>query len=216
MIPYRLDPANGYELKYAIRSMVKHFKDMTGVLLIGDRPTWYQGEHIHAQDYRGYPSRKEYSMVQKILLCPYEDFLLTQDDVFAMRDFDSTLPNYYSGTLAEVKVHGRYHRRVRAVMGIYPEGMFYDIHCPMVINRDKFREANNVDWLTTEFLQKSLYGNFIGGGSQMADCKIRNAPEPGQPLVIPDAPFFSTDDQSGTHKLINFDTLYPDASQYEK
>lgn len=188
--------------------MVKHFRDLTGVLLIGDKPGWYTGEHISARDYNGYPARKEFSIVQKILKCPYPDFLLTQDDVYAAQDFDSTIPNYHSGLLSAARVHGRYQRRVRAVMEIYPPGNFYDIHCPMVVNREKYHEANKVPWDQKEYLQKSLYGNFVGGGELMADCKVRD----GNESIT--APFFSTDDL--TAKFVNLEEMYPIKSNFEK
>lgn len=208
VIPYTRDIHNGWELQHAIRSMVKHFKDMTGVLLIGDRPGWFTGEHIPARDYNGYPARKEFSIVQKILKCPYDDFLLTQDDVYANQDFDATIPNYHNGLLSAARVHGRYQRRVRAVMELYPNGMFYDIHCPMVVNRDKYHEANaQADWAAKEYLQKSLYGNFVGGGELLPDCKVRD----GNESIT--APFFSTDDL--TAKFVNLEEMYPEKSEYE-
>ena len=202
IIPYRLDPNNGFELRYAIRSMVKHFKPLSGVVLIGDKPDWYQGEHTPATD----TGAKEWNIVNKILLSPYEDFLYSNDDFFATQDFSTDLPNYYSTELRAARVHGKYINRVLNVMDIYPDGLFYDIHTPMVINLTKYREANNLPQ-TKEYLCKSLYGNFIGGGVQLPDNKIRNG------KLIPPGPFFSTNDR--TCKMINLNELYPDASEYE-
>ena len=202
VIPYRSCPNNGYELKYAIRSMVKHFKPLSGVVLIGDKPGWYCGEHIPAAD----TGAKEWNIVNKILLSPYEDFLYSNDDFFAAQDFDETLPNYYSTTLREARVHGKYVGRVINCRSVYPDGLFYDIHTPMVINLTKYREANNLPQ-TKEYLCKSLYGNFIGGGVQLPDNKIRNG------KLIPPGSFFSTNDR--TCKMINLNELYPEKSDYE-
>lgn len=204
VIPYRLDINNGYELRYAIRSMVKYFTPLSGVVLIGDKPKWYNGEHIQCQDNSPF---KERNIVNKILGSPYEDFLFSNDDIFALKPFDETLPNYYSGTLTDAKVHGKYILRRDAVKSVYPDGMFYDIHTPMVINLTKYREANNVDWEHKEYLCKSLYGNFIGGGVQLDDCKIRTG------NAIPDEPFFSTSDRNA--KMIKLQELYPIKSDYE-
>ena len=68
LIPYRRCPNNGLELRYAIRSMVRHFKPLSGVVLIGDKPNWYCGEHIPATD----TGAKEWNIVNKILSSPYE------------------------------------------------------------------------------------------------------------------------------------------------
>lgn len=194
----------GLELRYAIRSMVKHFKPLSGVCIIGDKPTWYCGEHIQAGDNT---ERKEFNIVSKILLSPYEDFLLTNDDIFAQQDFDETLPNYYNGPLKDAVCYGKYNLRRNNVMSIYPDGLFYDIHTPMIINLTKYKEANNVNWVQYEYLQKSLYGNFIGGGELLPDCKLRSAGP------IPKVPFFSTNERSA--KLINLQLLYPKQSEYE-
>ena len=70
--------------------MVKHFKGMSGVVLIGDKPDWYCGEHIPAAD----TGAKEWNIVKKILLSPYEDFIYSNEDFLAPQDFDETLPNY--------------------------------------------------------------------------------------------------------------------------
>ena len=182
--------------------MVNHFKPLSGVVLIGDKPGWYKGEHIPSTD----TGAKEWNIVNKILLSPYEDFLYSNDDYFATEDFSTDLPNYYSTTLREARVHGKYVGRVINCRSVYPDGLFYDIHTPMVINLTKYREANNLPQ-TKEYLCKSLYGNFIGGGVQLPDNKIRNG------KLIPPGPFFSTNER--TAKLINLPELYPVKSDYE-
>lgn len=204
VIPYRHDQnREGYELRYAIRSMVKYFKPLSGVVLIGDKPDWFKGEYIEAKD----GMRKEWNIVSKILSCPYEDFLYSNDDYFATEGFDETLPNYYSGPLSSAQVFGKYTIRRNNVMKVYPDGMFYDIHVPMIINLEKYKEANNVEWNKYEYLCKSLYGNFVGGGQQMVDCKIRAGAK------LPEGWFFSTNDR--TARLVTLPELFPDASQYE-
>jgi len=204
VIPYRNCINNGLELRYAIRALVKYFKPLSGICIIGELPYWYRGEFIEMADTK---DRKEFSIMSKIAKSPYEDFLYCTDDTFATQPFDETLPNLYSSTLKDATVWGRYIGRRDNTMAVYPDGLFYDIHTPMVINREKFRQAHDVNWVEKEYLSKSMYGNFIGGGVMMQDCKIRKR---GQMF----SPFFSTNEQ--TAKFINFDELYPDASEYEK
>lgn len=176
---------------------------MTGVLLIGDKPKWYNGEHIQMADV----DRKEYSIMLKIKSCPYEDFLFSNDDIFALQDFDHTIPNYYSSTLAAATVYGKYVQRRDNCLTVYPKGLFYDIHAPMVVNRDQYAVANNVDWDKRDYLCKSLYGNYIGVGELLPDCKLRKSGP------VPDVPFFSTSNY--TSRLIPLQNMYPDASEYE-
>lgn len=202
--PYRHSETD--ELKYSIRSMVKHFKDMTGVCVIGDCPEWYTGEHIPAKDI---PGRKESSIVNKILLAPYENFLLCNDDIYALQDFDDALPLYYSQPLNETIRHGKYAHRVDNTRKLYPSGMMYDIHTPMVVNFRSFHAAHvGCDWGNKEYLCKSIYGNYIGGGEPLRDCKVREGKK------IPEGvPFFSTNDR--TAGMINLNELYPVKSEYE-
>lgn len=206
LIPYRNDVNNGHELRYAIRSMVKYFTGFTGVVIIGDKPHWYKGEHIPANDK---PGRKEWSIVSKVLMAPCEQFLLSNDDVFALAPFGTDLPNYYSGPLTTAVVHGKYIARRDAVRTLYPDGMFYDVHTPMVIHLPSYHYANSkADWVSRDYLCKSVYGNYVGVGELLADCKVRHGKD------IPAGPFFSTNDR--TAQMIDFNKLYPDASQYEK
>lgn len=207
-IPYKNDGNNGLELKYSIRSMVKHFRDMTGVLLIGEKPDWYIGEHIPATDQVG---KKEWNIVSKVLLCPHENFLFSFDDVFALKDFDSTLPLYYSGTLKENKAFGQYVARNANVLSMYPDGLFYDVHTPHVINRELYHKCQPLDWNERQYLCKSIYGNFVGGGVQYEDYKIRSITDIN---IDTSKQFFSTSNYLA--ERIVFEELYPEPSQYEK
>jgi hypothetical protein len=205
-IPYKSDGRDGRELKYCIRSMQKHFATLSGVLLIGDLPSWYTGDYLPASDI---PGRKEWSIVSKILQCPYDRFLICSDDVFALADFDESLPMYYSGPLAKVPAHGQYAKRVANTRLIYPNGLMYDIHQPMIIDRALYHAAHNIPWHEREYLNKSIYGNFVGGGVQLDDYKIRTREQ-----VDMTRPFFSTNDR--TAKYVRFDDIYPEKSRYEK
>jgi hypothetical protein len=200
-IPYRDDGNDGYELRYAIRSMKKYFTQLSGVLLIGDRPTWYIGKHFYEPDHR---SRKAYSIYRKILAVPYDTFLFSNDDIFATQPFDPP-PLYYTGPLKTAIAHGIHKNRFILTSQLLPDGLSYDLHVPMVIDRDKFETACNVDW-SKEYLYRSIYGNYIGGGVQMNDPKIRNG-------VLQPGPFFSTDERSA--KIINLEDMFPERSIYE-
>lgn len=205
VIPYRNDQRGGHELRYAIRSMQKHFKNLDGVLLIGDLPGWFTGDYLPASD----TPRKEFSIVSKILQCPYDNFLLSSDDIFAMHDFDETLPRYYSTTLKMAPVYGKYVHRRNNTMQIYPDGLMYDCHKPMVINRDLYAKAHDIPWNEREYLNKSIYGNFVGGGVQLDDYKLRT-----REVVDTTRPFFSTNER--TAKYVRFQDMWPTPSKYEK
>ncbi len=205
LYPYRHSDTD--ELRYSIRSMVRHFKGLSGVIVIGDCPPWYTGTHIAASDTIG---RKEWSIVSKVLLSPAQQFVVCSDDVYAREDLDASLPMYYSEPLRTVKRYGRYAERVANTLAIHPGGLMFDIHTPMVIDYEKFSEAHALcDWSEKEYLCKSVYANHVEGRKvQLPDCKIRKG------STIPDLPFFSTSDQ--TFHNVPLSKLYPDASPWEK
>jgi hypothetical protein len=212
VIPYRHDQANGLELRFALRSMAKHFKGMTGVLLIGEKPPWYRGDYLQAQDV---PGKKEYSIYRKILLCPDPVFMLSGDDIFALKDFSSDLPLMYNDRLDKVKKWGRYVERYQNVQQLYPDGLNFDIHRPMPINLHEFQQANApADWENKEYLQKSVYGNYVnglrGGAVQADDYKFRR---PSDFHVQIDRDFFSTSDYLA--RRVGLEKLFPDPSPYE-
>jgi hypothetical protein len=208
VIPYTDDGADGYELKYAIRSMVKHYLHMTGVLLIGDKPTWYTGDHIPFKDIHG---RKEWSIVTKILQAPYGHFLLSNDDIMAQHDFD-TLPLYHAGPIPGYPAYDLYLERRNNVHALFPDGLFYDVHTPMPVIREIYHECQPDDWDKKEYLQKSIYGNTIGGGELIYDNKLRGV-HPGF-KIDPSHPFFSTSNR--TVKFLPLQEMFPKPSRYER
>lgn len=196
VIPYRLDPNNGYELRYAIRSMVKHFKPLSGVVLVGDCPKWFTGEHILCADIEG---RKEYSIYNKLKQVK-GIVLYGNDDFFALQDFSTDLPNYYKGLCSEYR---GYDKKYKDLYNACPAGWLdFDCHCPMIIDTDKF------NWLAADMPIKSIYGNTNNlPGIRITDVKFTD-----KITDLTGLPFFSTKE---TCDLSILSELYPDKSKYE-
>lgn len=207
-IPYKTTPDNGLEMKYVIRSMIKHFKDMTGCFVVGDKPDWYTGPHIY---YTDIPNRKEYSIYCKLILIK-EPVLLCNDDFFALKDFRADIPNYYSGTCREklMVVTDRVYKEL--YLNCLPEWLNFDIHCPMVVDPKKF------EWDIDRPL-KTYYANQNRlPGVQLQDCKLRGDLNYGEVKErINDRPFFSTHDNAGKSGMLQvLNELYPIKSRYEQ
>ena len=206
VIPYRFDKDLGNELRYAIRSIVKHFKDFTGLVLVGDKPKWYTGYHIPARDIS---ERKEYSIYRKLMKVQ-ETVLYTNDDYFALQDFNHTLPNYYNFKCSEIKPIDKIYKDLYA--SCPGDWLNFDVHCPMVIDTTTFV------WAIDRPI-KTYYGNTHHlQGTRYADCKLRGELSYGEIMQrIKHRPFFSTHDNSttaGMAKVLN--ELYPEPSVYEK
>jgi hypothetical protein len=189
--------------------MVKHFRSMKGLILVGDKPNWYTGDWIQVRDIIG---RTEFSMYMKAMLGSNDEkFLYTTDDHYALEDFDENLPNYYSGTCKEKELnhpHGRFKRLYKNC----PEGWLnYDIHVPIVMKK--------FTWAEPDKPIKSTYANQAGvTGTELNDLKFFNGHSYDQiKSIIDGKPFFSTSPFSQNKDMMRvLLELYPEKSIYEK
>lgn len=217
VIPYRLPADGGIELRYAIRSMVKHFKPLSGVLLIGDKPEWYTGDHIPYADLKG---EKERSMQLKVLQAPDEIFLYSNDDYFAAKDFNGYLPYYYDTDCRDMAARHPIDSYRKLYNNCLPDWLNFDIHAPMVMHRNTFIASYNKMDAQTPI--KTTYGNFNGGaevrGRYLCDCKIKGEHSYEEIVyATKDRPFFSTHDSAINTDMIAFLKInYPDVSPFEK
>lgn len=213
VVPYRSDNQNGTELMFAIRSMVRYFTDMTGIVLVGDKPKWYKGDHIPYRDIAG---RVDYNMYAKLMQVRPETVLYTQDDVFALKPFDKNIPNYYNTTCGFKALHAASGRHRTQYKNCPKEWLNFDIHAPMVIDTSKFKWTGN--YLHNDTPVKSTYGNQNNlPGEYLEDCKFGNEHTYDQIKAIIDGRlFFSTDRYSmkkDMEQVLN--ELYPEKSEYE-
>lgn len=214
VIPYRICK-EGLELKYAIRSIEKHFKNLSGVLLIGDRPEWYTGDHIPLADLL---KEKERSMQTKVLQCPDKVFLYSNDDYFALEDFDYQLPHFYDTTCADMaNCHpiDSYRKMYDSCPGRW---LNFDVHTPMIMEKQRFRES--FEAMDAQTPIKTTYGNHPPEvpGWYLCDIKIRGEHSIDElRYKTKDRPFFSTHDSAVNDDLIRFfNELYPNPSKYER
>lgn len=205
VIPYRYEKDHGAELRYAIRSLVKHFKPLEEIILVGDSPDWFNGMVIPFNDIDG---RKEFSIYSKLMQVK-GNVLYSNDDYFLLQDFDESFPNYYENTCGNNRnVDKTYRTLYRACPADWID---FDIHCPMIIDTTKF-------YWDIDRPIKTYYANQNKlPGTRYADCKIRG-PQTYEDLKhrIKDRPFFSSHGNvklSGFPKLLQ--ELYPLPSKYE-
>lgn len=214
VIPYRLPQDGGIELRYAIRSMVKHFKPLSGVLLIGDKPEWYIGDHIPFADI---PGEKERSMQLKVLQAPDERFLYSNDDFFAQEDFDQFLPDYYDTYCRDLAARHPIDSYRKLYNNCLPHWKNFDVHAPMHMQSHLFKRA--FEKMDAQTPIKTTYGNFMGSWIKyLCDCKIKGEHSLEEIIYLTkDRPFFSTHNNAINADMINFlESKYPDASPYEK
>lgn len=217
VIPYTLPADGGIELRYAIRSMVKHFKPLSGVLLIGDKPEWYTGDHIPYDDI---PGNKERSMQMKVLQCPDDVFLYSNDDFFALQDFDENIPDYFDHTCVHyANVHPQNSYR-RMYVNCPQHWLNYDVHTPTVFRGRMFAWVYSRQDPDLQTPIKTTYKNHFNGANAayLCDCKLRGEHSVEEiEYAIKDRPFFSTHNSAINDAMIEvFEKYYPDGSPYER
>lgn len=195
--------------------MVKHFKPLSGVLLIGDKPEWFTGDHIPFADI---PGEKERSMQLKVLQAPDNCFLYSNDDYFAQEDFNISLVDYYDTDCRDMAERHPIDSYRKMYNNCLPHWKNYDVHTPMIMIRNFFKAAYNKMDAQTPI--KTTYGNFMDGfpNKCLTDCKIKGEYSLQEIIyATKDRPFFSTHNNAINADMINFlESKYPDASPYER
>ncbi len=216
VVPYQNDHRNGEELKFSIRSLVKHFRAIEEVILVGDLPTWFKGEYIPLRDI---PLRREYSMYVKAMAGAkqynIDSFLYTTDDHFITQDFDESLPNYHTG-LCKSTATGHTSGRYRKLYANCVEGWLnFDCHVPIVMKPFNYGSPR----LELDTPIKSTYANKAGvEGTPITDCKFFNGHRYEQIMnVVAKRQFFSTSPFCMNGEMMRvLNELYPDKSKFEK
>lgn len=152
------------ELRYSLRSL-QEFGDVRNVWLIGERPEWFTGNHVRVAD----SNVATWNIWNKLLIACNtpeisDPFLYGNDDYFFIRPFvASEYPNYHGNLTG----NNSYKEIVRHTMRRLAENdlptLFYDMHRPMIIHKQKFIEAYNFFefWIkiNSGVVVKSCYGN---------------------------------------------------------
>lgn len=233
--PNRHAPDRNAELRYSLRSLanVPHNK----VWIVGQKPDWVinVGYIPTEQKQDKYQNAYRNTMAATLSVDIADDFLLFNDDMFAMQPMASVPPKH-RGPVREVVAD--YKQRSR--LGGYLSGMestaallasigfsdplSYELHIPMPVNKHRLRET----LITYQFLiggtrrsamlhKRTWYGNMQRiGGEYHEDVKVFH------PRQTPDqwlhSAWLSTGDNSWCkHEVgVHIRTVFNKPSPYEK
>lgn len=163
LIPYLQSEAAGEELKYALRSWEKNFKEQFKVIVIGDREDWFSNEITHIEHFRHQifdkGRRKEIANPQadvahKLFTAITTGlvkgkFILSNDDIYVLGD--QTL-----GVIEMLKTFGNLTKLAGKPGGLYRENALrtakllqatgkptvrYGTHTPVVLEAEKLLEV---------------------------------------------------------------------------
>ena len=199
------DTKENEELRYSLRSLKN--LDHDKVWFFGGSPRGLKPDQVViVMQNQGTKYDNVHNMYSYVLNSDVsEDFIMFNDDFFVMQKVESVLP-VHRGSLYEyiVKVEDNnggmtaYTRRLRKTTKALEEAGLptrcYEMHLPMVYNKDKLRAAlkkfpglNGV---------RSIYGNMYYEGDKIPDCKVFKYNQP-----LPEGPFLSTSDATWRYYL---------------
>lgn len=205
------------ELRYSIRSVIKHFPE-ANILLVGGKPSWYSGPFIKLSD-QGNKFESIVNCYKEICkLDSIGDFILMNDDFFILKRPDS-FEHLYDGTLAKkIQRHtnryglSKYSRILSHAnttlkkMGI-ESPLNYDIHTPMLFNKEMLSEI-----LDLSLAPRSLYGNIFGvGGKNIEDVKVYKYSDNADMNSI----YLSTEDNSFKRVSERLSEMFNEKTDYE-
>jgi hypothetical protein len=215
---------NNEELRYSIRSVVKHFKD-ANIWLIGHKPDWYTGNFKSVQDVGGKFNNINNCIKQ---ICSIDqidnNFVLMNDDFFFLKPMDE-IKIYHSGLLMD-KINNiilevgqnsytrlllKTHKQLNK-LGI-AKPLDFDIHTPMPMQKDLLFKT-----IDQAYFPRSAYGNLAKVKSEKisSDVKVYTKNRQSYDYLSGDLPFVSTLDES-FEQVYNdiLKEMLPDPSQYE-
>lgn len=222
---------NDNELRFMLRSFCKYYPQHDRIVIIGSKPDWIRNvSFIPAQDLPGIEN-KEFNIMSKILIAcksnVSDNFVFANDDHFLTKPIES-FEYLYSVDLRESiasrKAQDHYWNSltntVKALTERKKATLNYDIHYPIVYNKDIFQKVmRSHNWkIPYGYVIKSLYSNTISvKGIQEIDLKINSSMDCFQlEEVIGEKSFFSIGDKAINQHLMTFlKYLYPEKSKYE-
>jgi len=145
------------ELRYSIRSMVENFPH-DEIWVVGGKPSWYVGNHIPVAQ-----GRIKYENAQNNLKAIVESeaiseqFVIVNDDFYAIKPIKRVY-TFVSGLLYDklqsyssrhpssyyTSLIGLTYKRIKQLLGNDFVPMDYDIHVPMVYEKEKLKSLTGI------------------------------------------------------------------------
>jgi len=226
IIPYRKNRHSEIHLKFALRAIEKYLAGYGAIFILGEKVKWLKDvEYIDCEEHE----RKQYCIFSKILAAAKDErvsdkFIGWHDDHFLIKPLNVSEIKYWkSGNLDTLGItaSGTYNRVVvNANKYLKNQGYSnynYDIHVPIIFEKEKFIELENEDW-AQEHLIKSLYCNrWAVKGEDMKDLKFGKPFSREQIRKAIDGRIFFSVSEFGTNESMNdvLNELFPDKSKYE-
>lgn len=218
-------------LKYSLRSLKNVEHD--DVYLVGYKPAWVKNVKHIERFQRG--KSKFFNITRNIYEASItpdisDDFIYMDDDYYIMREIED-IPPAHSGDLntiierisafqGKVYVDGFQDMYDRLVSKGIERPFCYDLHVPIVYNKEKLKEVIEMDdsyALTASiFFVRTFYGSYWNiGGQHQRDSKIHDGPE-NRRSVFEGQRYLSSAGKGPSGELLKYlKEHFPEKSQYE-
>ncbi len=213
------------ELRYSLRSVWWHLPH-TEVWIAGHAPAWVRGVHVIGVAQNDDKRRNALANLRALVEQGPDEFILMNDDFFALRAILSPPAPVFRGPLREqvgTRRRGSPHAEtLRLTDSILREAgiaepLSYETHTPMTMTREGLQMA--LDYgarhaVGESFAPRSIYGNLLHvGGQRIGNVKVY-ASEPAPRAAVD---WVSTTDTSFRYHAIGerLRAQFPEASPYE-
>lgn len=173
VIPYRADEANGQELRFALRSFEKNFKEPFHIVVIGDKEDWFDEENIIHIPFDSKDDNPQVNLIEilKIAIADErvtETFIWSNDDIYLLNEITTAhiaIPKAL-GKFEPEKYNGHYKSNMEKTIALLAEQglppVNYGTHTPLFFDKAKLQEMFEKfpEALKGDCLFESLY--YIG------------------------------------------------------
>lgn len=162
------------ELKYSLRALQKHCRDLGKVWVVGNKPQFLKDvEYIWLEDKDKW-WKNAFNKTMKAIESGISDkFLLMNDDFYMLEDFNAdSYPYFYRGEIPAQANNAYQEVVVNTRKKLIDMGLpynHYGVHCPMVIEADKYQTL--AKYMFEPLSVRCLYGNMFCKGEKTSDCK---------------------------------------------
>jgi hypothetical protein len=214
------------EIRYSIRSIEKYL-DFNKLIIRGDLPSFANREIKHLNVRADKATTKRVALFKHLDMLAgaraiindkkiSDDFYWMNDDFYLMKPY-KIFPYFYNGTITEWNnrqdnwgsIGGKrsnvWQKYINEIHTAFPDGLWYEVHCPILFNKQKLELLLNKYELQHVATIRSYYGNeYKVGGQNTSDYKLYR---PEQIKKYKDAPFLSSS---------NGVQYYPEYSRFMK
>ena len=205
------------ELRYSLRALAKHCKDVGNVWIVGNRPAFLANniKYLWIEDSGMWWQNAFHKTMAAIEAGISENFLLMNDDFYMLKNFTAaTYPHYHKGDIHDC-AQNKYQQVIvntkRVLQSLGKPTKHYGVHCPMRINGGKYKHLKQFFDDKSDFgavSARCLYGNLFCHGRQASDNK-------GREVKNSSTGCFSSKDWTENGVFERLQELYPEPSPWE-